>query len=341
MVVQRMTFLPAAGLGDVLNNSSCCRLLAEFLTDCVCDIETNHLVRANCNRLADLTALTALAMDGDEQTEPVEGLRHLRWLRNFTTFHGAVGSFNTAGFTRLQDLCLQGGFGDTCDLRSCKELTSLSISPCDELQQVLLPDGDHVCLKEVRLEGADIDDESSNFAVTNLSLATQLTGLTIQELYPRNLAVDGWPTAMPNLQYIRADHMPCAPPFQFSAYKRLTVLKWEYCKVEHFPAYVSQLTQLRELHLRASHFGAIPLPIMQLAQLECLDLAACSLTQVNEDILQFAEWQNLRYIDLSLAGRLRTETRSLDSRLLLGRLRRLLRHQRPDCEVKFGRIHTN
>ena len=149
---------------------------------------------------------------------------------------------------------------DFCDLTSCTQLTSLTITW--DLRQGLdiglrkprrlwLPSGSNVQLQHLSVsavyKGIDFFEE-----LKNLQDASQLTSIEFHNTYPGNLDGRGWPLSMPHLNTIKADMMPHWPPQQLANYSQLRHL---HIQVEHgagpTPAMPTWISHLMQLELRA------------------------------------------------------------------------------------------
>lgn len=204
-------------------------------------------------------------------------------------------------YTNLQRLELSKGQDEVCDLTCCTRLTALhlaGISSNGPLRQVVLPRGDSVCLKELRLSSPGYLVQ--NYSMMNLELATKLTCISFLNTCPRNLKDGAWPRALPSLQTLALSGAGCDPPQELFLYSKLSELDMSHIHVLTLPPWFAGMTQLSKLTLHSCQFLNFPESLMALSQLQVLDMKGMHTHQLPERIIDFVSWPNLAILDLSV-----------------------------------------
>lgn len=279
-----------AGLDLVLAGPGCCTQLPLILGDWTCQLEggkANHL-----QRISQLTALTSLVIvDKDDTIPSLSALQQLHKLRNLRTTRYDALNFAETPFINLVELDLYGGANQMCNLESCVQLTRLGldrVDPDSGLTQLTLPRGPSVQLRHLFLANSRHEPEG-DYCVENLHLASQLTRLQLDCVYPKWDM--GWPRCLPALSELEIQEViHIGPPiYSLLEYPALTSLTWADVCVDLLDG-LSKLTQLSSLTLTRLDYGNPALLLTQVKALTqltylmlhtlysqvCLDIGHCT-----------------------------------------------------------------
>jgi len=292
-----------AGLDLVLAGPGCCTQLPLILGDWTCQLEggkANHL-----QRISQLTALTSLVIvDKDDTISSLSALQQLHKLRNLRTTRYDALNFAETPFINLVELDLYGGANQMCNLESCVQLTRLGldrVDPDSGLTQLTLPRGPSVQLRHLFLANSRHEPEG-DYCVENLHLASQLTRLQLDCVYPKWDM--GWPRCLPALSELEIQEViHIGPPIHsLLEYPALTSLTWADVCVDLLDG-LSKLTQLSSLTLTRLDYGNPALLLTQvkaLTQLTYLMLHTLYIPKfaLTLDIAQFAAWPYLQGLEV-------------------------------------------
>ncbi len=195
-IVKQVCYL--AGRDVVLAGPGCCTQLPLILIDWTCQVEggeANHL-----QRISQLTALTSLAIEDKHDTITSKcALQQLHKLCKLSITRYDALTFAETPFINLVELDLCGGANQVCNLESCVQLTRLrlyGVDPDVGSTQLTLPSGPSVQLRDLFLANSRHEPEG-DYHVDNLHLASQLTRLHLDSVYPKWDM--GWPRFLPAL----------------------------------------------------------------------------------------------------------------------------------------------
>ncbi len=262
--------------------------------------KANHL-----QLISQLTALTSLAIeDSNGIIASVCALQQLHKLRNLRIPRYDALTFAEAPFINLVELDLYGSANQVCNLESCVQLTRLAlygVDPVAGLTHLTLPRGPSVQLKDLFLANSRHEPEG-DYCVDNLHLASQLTHLQLECVYP-NWDI-GWPRFLPDLSELEVQDTSSDIGLPFHSlleYSVLTSLTLADVDVDLLDG-LSKLTQLSSLTLMRMDSGNTAVLLSQvkaLTQLTYLMLHTLYIPKfaVTMDILQFAAWPYLQELE--------------------------------------------
>ena len=322
------SFAWSVGLPLPSDSPLCRQMLAPMLTSFTYTADNPE---RQLEHVISLTRLTVLKLSGSQKT-PLNVTMCTRWLCQLPclhTLHLSHPCHMTSDTFRMQQLrCLhlRSPLDPQCDLSRCTQLTSLHLELVehrnDVLECLMLPVGDDVSLKHLRLDrgnGSSGQFEDGFETMENLAAATQLTKLEIRHCFPNSFVQKAWPPCLPMLEMLKLTGLKYGIPPQLLQYKCLHDFSFAAQHgIRRIPVWFSQMTQLQRVAFPSSSFSEFPTPLLALTQLKSLSLStSCrgELTTLPRAILSVAAWPHLSCLDLcSPWGR---QGLSLDSHLVL------------------------
>ena len=255
-------------------------------------------------QIAKMTHLTSLIFERSTRNLPSAGtnLTILQSLAKLHTFHLSGCQYAYLDLTRLQSLrkLSLSCHGDTYDVTSCTQITSLEVTwSSSGPQSLFLPIGSRVQLQHLSISA--LYDAGCFHNLHHLQDATHLTSVQFHRTYDWNLV---WPVSMPHLEIVEADSMP-GPPQQLLAYCHLRHLDIS-CYIGSrapvaLPSWFSRLTQLNSLHVYPG-LSVFPVCLLRLRQLSSLDLGLsckrCDCIELPVEIVHFSQFPALTNLSM-------------------------------------------
>ena len=174
------------------------------------DLHLQHVAR--------MTQLTSLNLHYAEAMDEMPSGLQLTMLPSLVCLHSLAlceldfqGS--SVGFEclrSLRKLSLIMCHTDSCDMASCMQVTSLSLTWSFHLpKHVLPPTGSNVQLHQLSVCTVGDWAVSKDHELRILQDASQITSMELKDK-PISLGEQGWPVCLPNLKAIKVDTMPAA-----------------------------------------------------------------------------------------------------------------------------------
>ena len=321
-------FVCPAGTHNMLQSRELCELLADTLTSWS-ELGVVEYELHNVSNLSHLTSLTSLSLIDDEELGNLSELHALCHLHTFQLIGCADFSSMVANFTNMQKLCLEGR-ASKVDLSCCTQLMQIEMKYIHiHLQQLALPCGNDVHLQNLFLKHDAWDlgsDGNHHFVLQHLASASQLTSLSLCNVYPSKFRYRGWPSRMQELQELTATRMPGGPVQTWCHYPNLVSLDLSGLAQPNLPSGFSDMTQLKSLVLSAALLTVFPTCLLHLSHLSRLLLDNIWPPMlISKEIASIATWEYLRELDLSIPANHGDQlTYTLDTQVQLLKLHHIL-----------------
>ena len=264
-------------------------------------------------QLTNLTCLTVL--DANSYCDLKE-LQYLTKLHTLELFAHTDLATKVPHFTNLLRLELSHGQEVVYDFSCLTHLTALILTD-HGIRSLVLPGGTDVGLRHLFVSWDEMHDINDTFEMRNLGLAVHLTSIHLEDAFPDNLTLHGWPQAMPYLSHVTIELLKCSPPQALLTYPRLRHLDLSLISLETLPDFFTGLTQLEHLVMSNHNFTAsFPQPVLALSQLQTLDMSSTESVAMclPENLVHCATWPNLIRLNLELNY---SAKYSLDSQMVL------------------------
>ena len=264
-------------------------------------------------QLTNLTCLTVL--DANSYCDLKE-LQYLTKLHTLELFAHTDLATKVPHFTNLLRLELSHGQQVVYDFSCLTHLTALILTD-HGIRTLVLPEGRDVGLRHLSVLWDEMRYNNDPFEMQNLGLAVHLTSIHLEDAFPDNLTLPGWPQAMPCLSHVTVEQLKCCPPQAWLSYPKLRHLDLSLISLETLPDFFTGLTQLEHLVMSNHHFtGDFPQPVLALSQLQTLDMSATEPDAMclPENLVNCATWPNLTRLNLELNY---CAKYSLDSQMVL------------------------
>ena len=250
-----------------------------------------------------LTNLTCLkVLDMRHSYCDFEELQYLTKLHTLALFTHENLATKVPHFTNLLRLELSHGQEVVYDFSCLTHLTALILTD-HGIRSLVLPESRDAALRHLSVLWDAEGHNNDPLEMRNLELAVHLTSIHLENAFPDNLTLHGWPQVMPWLSHVTIEQLDSCPPLALLLYPRLRHLDLSLINLETLPDFFTGLTQLEHLVMSNHHFTAnFPQPVLALSQLQTLDMSSqeSDAMCLPENLVSCATWPHLTRLNLEL-----------------------------------------